>query len=119
MKGLIYFMGFISILSGCGLNPDVGEVVKDPLSNQTRTKVIVDNKYDVIVVKTPSEIEDVYTVMFNSAYEQVPVPRTERRAVYTRAIEQFSGCKVVDDSITFTGATSIQDDFRMIAGVKC
>ena len=119
MKHLISAVGTILLISSCGLNPDVGEVIADPFSNQTRTKVIVEGKYDVIVVKEPNEIEDVYTVLFNNVYEQVPVPQTERRAVYSKAIEQFSGCKVVDDSIRFTGATPLIDDFKMIAGVMC
>ena len=119
MLRLISSVSCMLALSACGLNPDVGEVTAGPFSKQTRTKVIVDNKYDVIVIKNPSELEDVYIVTFNSAYEQVPVPRIERRAVFTKAIEQVSGCKVVDDSITFTGATDLIDDFRMNAGVRC
>ena len=119
MNRFIFSLSTILLITSCGLNPDPGEVIADPFSNQTRTKVIVENKYDVIVVKQPNELEDVYIVAFNSAYEQVPVPRTERRAIYSRAIEQFSGCKVVDDSITFAGGTLLLDDSRMIAGVRC
>ena len=121
MKHLALVFSILMLTTACGLNPDIGEVKIDPLDlNQSRTKLIIDNKYDVIVVKDAREHEIIYIVLFDHMYETTPVPRTERKAVAIKAIEEFSKCKVVEDSINWEGAVvGLLDNSRITAGVIC
>ena len=121
MKHLALWFSVLLLTTGCGLNPDIGAVNIDPLDrNQSRTKLMIDNKYDVIVVKDAREHEDIYIVLFDHMYEQTPVPRVERKAVAIKAIEEFSRCKVVEGSINWEGAiVGLLDNSRITAGVSC
>ena len=65
----------------------------------TYTDVIIDGKYDVKVGSQDIGGKTMYFVNGMSMWIDNPPSWNDAEAVYTKAIEQVSGCKVIQDGI--------------------
>jgi hypothetical protein len=80
--------------------------------------IVVDGKYDVPVVKQHKNGEEVYQAVAIYYKTKNRPPQSIQQSVYIKAIEQYSGCEVIPESVRWVDA-GVASNAAMTASVDC